>query len=322
VVGKQVREVNGTIKDGRIHWLARDDKVIAGTRGDDHEGEIKGDEVAMTRSKPGGSPSYFKLRLKKSVPQIETVTNSVGMALRLIPAGGFVMGSPEPGFDTHADETPQHRVQITRAFYLGATEVTQGQYKAVTGQNPSHFKGPDDLPVEKVSWIDAVKYCNALSRAEGLPLYYKADGPNLVVPDWKGTGYRLPTEAEWEYACRAGSPTLFNFGDDPARLGGSAWFRDNSGDQTHPVGQKPSNAFGLFDMHGNVFEWCSDGYDPGFYARSQEADPVCPLPPGSLRVMRGGCWVDFPLVTRSAHRGRSPQGNRSNLLGFRVARSQ
>jgi formylglycine-generating enzyme required for sulfatase activity len=322
-VGKQVREVNGTITDGRLRWAARDVKVLKGTPGYDHEGEIKGDEVAMTGLNPGGLLNRFKLKLKKSLPQIETVTNSIGMSLRLIPAGGFVMGSSEIGVDTRADETPQHRVQITRPFYLGATEVTQGQYRAVTGQNPSRFKGQDDLRVEQVSWVDAVKYCNALSRAEGFPAYYTADGPNLVVPDWKGTGYRLPTEAEWEYACRAGSLTLFNFGDDPTRLGGSAWFQDNSGKQTHPVGQKPSNAFGLFDMHGNVWEWCSDGYDPGFYQRTKEADPVCPYRPGSSSVMRGGCWDDYnPLGARSAKRGKWPANSRSNVLGFRIARGQ
>jgi formylglycine-generating enzyme required for sulfatase activity len=322
VAGRQVREVNGTIKDGRLRWLAQDVKVIAGNPGGDHEGEIKGDEVAMTRSNPGGPPSHFKLRLKKPAREILTVTNSVGMTLKLIPAGEFVMGSPDSEADIRADELPPHVVRITRPFFLGATEVTQGQYKAVTGQSPSHFKGSDDLPVENLSWIDALKYCNELSRAEGLPLFYKAEGANVLVPDWKGKGYRLPTEAEWEYACRAGSRARYSFGDDAAALGEFAWFLGNSGRQTHPVGQKLSNAFGLFDMHGNVWEWCSDGYDKDFYGRSPGSNPVCPFQTSSVRVMRGGCWLDYPQVARSAHRGRWRPDGRSEILGFRVARGQ
>ena len=213
-------------------------------------------------------------------------------------------------------------MRITRPFYLGATEVTQGQYRAVTGQSPSHFKGSDDLPVEQVSWLDAVNFCNALSRAEGLPLFYRVDGPNVAVPDWKGAGYRLPTEAEWEYACRAKNPARYSFGDDPAGLGEYAWFGGNSGNQTHPVGQKRPNAFGLFDMHGNVWEWCSDGYQGDFYARSPVDDPVCPFEGAASRVLRGGSWFSIPRYCRSAYRDGFTPAYRDNDLGFRVARVQ
>ena len=162
------------------------------------------------------------------------------MKLVLIPAGEFLMGSPDSDKDAEDDEKPQHRVRITRPFYLGA-RGDQGQYRAVTGENPSHFKGSDDLPVEKVSWNDAIAFCNKLSEREGLKPYYQFG----AVARSGGEGYRLPTEAEWEYACRAGSTTRYSFGDDAASLGEYAWFNGNSGSKTHPVGQKRPNAWGL-----------------------------------------------------------------------------
>jgi formylglycine-generating enzyme required for sulfatase activity len=253
--------------------------------------------------------------------------------LQLIPAGEFLMGSSkDEDKDALKDELPKHRVRITRPFYLGVTEVTQGQYRAVTGQSPSNFKGSDDLPVERVSWDDARNFCNALSRAEGIPLFYRGDGAeniplffyrddggNLKKPEWNGPGYRLPTEAEWEYACRAKNPARYSFGDDPAALGEHAWFAGNSGNQTHPVGQKRPNAFGLFDMQGNVWEWCSDGY--GLSARSLGDDPVGPL--GAwVRVVRGGGWNGNPRNARSASRLRGTPDDRYYDLGFRLARGQ
>ena len=152
------------------------------------------------------------------------------MKLVLIPAGEFLMGSPDSDKDAQTDEKPQHRVRITRPFYLGATEVTQGQYRAVTGQSPSNFKGSDDLPVEMVTWNDAIAFCDKLSELEKGQL--------------GGARYRLPTEAEWEYACRGGSTTRYSFGDDAASLGEFAWHDGNSGSKTHPVGQKRPNACG------------------------------------------------------------------------------
>ena len=257
---------------------------------------------------------------------LKTITNTIEMELVLIRAGEFLMGSPESDTDAMADEKPQHRVRITRPFYLGVTEVTQGQYQAVTGANPSHFKGSANLPVETVSWLDAIDYCNALSRKEGLTPFYRIQGETVEVPDWNGTGYRLPTEAEWEYACRAGSTTRYSFGDDAAGLGAFAWYSGNSRTLnvrlSQPVGQKRPNAWGLYDMHGNVEEWCWDGYEADYYSKKPPAaDPLGPSQAAS-RVYRGGCWRLSPQICGSAFRHGHAPGNRSPLLGFRVARVQ
>ncbi|MHC5541803.1 formylglycine-generating enzyme family protein, partial [Singulisphaera rosea] len=200
------------------------------------------------------------------------LSNSVGMTFVSIPAGEFLMGSSASEQDAEFFEKPQHRVRITRPFHLGVTEVTQGQYRAVTGQNPSQFKGSDDLPVENVSWEDAVAFCKMLNEREKAQL--------------GGDYYRLPTEAEWEYACRAGSTKRYSFGDDEAGLGEFAWFEANSKGKTHPVGEKRPNAFGLNDMFGNVWEWCQDWYDEDYYGQSGNADPLGP-PRAAFRVDRG-----------------------------------
>ena len=167
----------------------------------------------------------------------------------------------------------KHRVRITRPFYLGVYEVTQAQSEAVMGTNPSFFtahgRGSDRVPgqssdrhpVEQVKWLDAVKFCNELSEREGIAQSYEIDGGKVTVADWNRPGYRLPTEAEWQYACRANTSTRYSFGDDAARLGEYGWFSGNSGYKTHPVGEKRPNGFGLYDMLGNVSEWCWDAYD-------------------------------------------------------------
>ena len=141
------------------------------------------------------------------------------MVLVRIEPGEFMMGSPDSDKDAEDDEKPRHRVRITRPFYLGKYEVTQAEYEAMMGDNPSHFKGKPKNPVENVSWLDAVRFCNQLSEREGLKPFYEISGETVQVPDWNGTGYRLPTEAEWEYACRAGTATRYSFGDDEASLG-------------------------------------------------------------------------------------------------------
>jgi formylglycine-generating enzyme required for sulfatase activity len=245
----------------------------------------------------------------------KVITNTIGMKLVRIPAGEFLMGSPDSDEDALPHEKPQHRVRITQPFYLGATPVTQGQYRAITGTNPSYFQGSDDLPVEQVSWNDAIAFCNKLSEREGLkPFYQFGPGAQSGVE-----GYRLPTEAEWEYACRAGSQTRFSFGDAPASLGQYAWYFSNSGNKTHPVAQKRPNAWGLYDMHGNVWEWCEDWYEANYYANSPGADPLAP-PQASDRVIRGGGWSINPQVGRAANRGGLAPGYRYEYLGFRAAR--
>jgi formylglycine-generating enzyme required for sulfatase activity len=276
---------------------------------------------------------------KKATPALaaepEFLTTRVGqIRLKRIPAGTFRMGSP--GGEGDDTEHPQHRVQITRPFYLGVHEVTQGQYQAVTDRNPSYYKGSANLPVETVSWLDAVKFCNTLSEREGLRLFYQIDGDNVRVPDWSGTGYRLPTEAEWEYACRAGATTRYSFGDDPEGLVAAGNIADGTAKAKHPdltwaiaardgysdtapVGQFRPNAFGLYDMHGNVWEWCWDWFGVDYYQQSPTVDPRGPRE-DKTRVVRGGSWSDAPRNARSAHRAWINPEQRDNYLGFRVAR--
>jgi len=237
------------------------------------------------------------------------ITNSIGMKLVLIPKGTFMMGSPESEKGRQKDET-QHEVTISKDYYLGVTEVTQGQYESVMGTNPSFFQGDkirgssSNHPVEYVSWKDAVEFCKKLSE--------------LPEEMTDGRVYRLPTEAEREYACRAGSKSAYSFGESSKSLGNYAWFNGNSNGQTHPVGEKKANAWGLYDMHGNVWEWCSDWY--GAYPNGAVSDPVGPRK-GSFRVLRGGCWiVEAPFCQSALRRCNFPSGSGS-YYGFRVALS-
>ncbi|MGA2265172.1 MAG: formylglycine-generating enzyme family protein [Phycisphaerae bacterium] len=223
--------------------------------------------------------------------------NNVKMKLVLIPAGKFMMGSPAGEADRHANEGPQHEVTISKPFYMGVTEVTQEQYEQVMGKNPSHFKGAQN-PVESVSWNDAAEFCRKLSKRTGQAV-------------------RLPTEAEWEYACRAGAGTRYCFGDAEAELGDYAWHHDNSEGTTHPVGQKKPNVWGLYDMHGNVMEWCADWYSDS-YANAASQDPQGPGT-GSSRVCRGCYGIFPPAYHRSAVRSRHPSDYVSIGIGFRVA---
>jgi formylglycine-generating enzyme required for sulfatase activity len=241
------------------------------------------------------------------------VSPYTGMKLVVIREGAFLMGSE----DGDADELPVHRVTVSHEFYLGQTEVTQGQYQRVMGENPSHFRGSDDLPVEKVSWSDALRFCNILSAREGLKPYYRVEGDHAVVLNWDATGYRLPTESEWEYACRAGAQSKYPFGDDVQTLGDYAWYSANSKSRTHPVGQKQPNAFGLMDMCGNVWEWCWDEHVPYPLPARKNSSPTQPAP---LRAMRGGGWQNIAHMLRSAERGSYAPGTKRDVLGFRVAR--
>ena len=231
------------------------------------------------------------------------------------------MGSPSTDPDAEDHEKPEHPITLSKPFYLAIHPVTRGQYRAITGQSPGKFSGSDDLPVEGVSWFSALGFCNALSQRENLPPFYEIvswDPDEVYVPDWNGPGYRLPTEAEWEYACRAGSKTRYPFGDE-RRLGEHAWYDHNSGKKTHPVGLKTPNGFGLFDMLGNVEEWCWDSYDPAYYIGSPEHDPRGPS--WTLkRVMRGGCWGSSAGGCRSAHRDWNAPDGLAYYLGLRVAR--
>jgi formylglycine-generating enzyme required for sulfatase activity len=252
----------------------------------------------------------------------ELITTPIGqIKLKRIPAGEFMMSSnrsdtapyDEEFLDNAASEAgkKKHRVRITRPFYLGVYEVTQAQYEAVMGNNPSFFtangRGKDRVPgqstdrhpVEQVGWLDAVKFCNKLSEREGIAPFYEIDGGKVTVADWNRPGYRLPTEAEWQFACRANTSTRYPFGDDAARLGEYGWFSGNSGDKTHPVGEKRPNGFGLYDMLGNVSERCWDAHDEPSHMYSG-------------RVYCGGDWG-----ARSARRDAGYC--RAGTIGFRLA---
>jgi formylglycine-generating enzyme required for sulfatase activity len=251
-----------------------------------------------------------------------------------INGGTFTMGSPANEKERDDDEV-QHQVTVS-SFYMGKYTVTQKEYQETMGTNPSYFKG-DNLPVEQVSWYDAVEYCNKRSQKEGLTPAYTINknqtDPNNKSEDDKvkwtitlnknANGYRLPTEAEWEYACRAGTTTPFSTGNnittDQAnyKLIGSK----NAQEKTTPVGTFAPNPWGLYDMHGNVFEWCWDWY--GAYSGGAQTDPVGAVT-GANRVKRGGCWfihVLHALITRSARRFSDYPSGRFNSLGFRLVRS-
>ncbi len=232
-------------------------------------------------------------------PLPKEFTNSIGMKFVLIQPGEFMMGS-----DFYDVEKPRHLVRITRPFYLGTFPVTQAEYQAVTGQNPSHFADNPRHPVEEVSWDDAVAYAQKLSQ--------------LSAELSRGRTYRLPTEAEWEYACRAGSTGKWCFGDSESQYGEYGWFAGNSGNRTHPVGEKKANAWGLHDMHGNVLEWCLDWHDGGYYEVSPTDDPQGPSA-GSDRVLRGGCWRGTAERARSTYRVDRTPGDRSIINGIRLA---
>jgi formylglycine-generating enzyme required for sulfatase activity len=243
------------------------------------------------------------------VPVVQT--NCIGMTFVLIPAGEFLMGSPDSDNEAGGDEKPQHPVRITEPFYLGTCEVTQAQYYRVMGTNPSNFKDASGMtPVERVSWEDAQEFC---ARLSGLPDEQRARRQ-----------YRLPTEAQWEYACRAGTAWRFSFGESVADLSAYAWYADNSASRTHPVGQKKPNAWGLYDMHGNVWEWCQDSHDSGYYRLFKSEPAIDPSGPSgaSNRVIRGGCYPGSGAECRSANRDASVPGNRSSYYGFRLALDQ
>ena len=224
-------------------------------------------------------------------------------AVTMVPAGRF--------------SREGHEVEISRAFLIGTTPVTQGEYEAVLGENPSTFEG-DDHPVENVSWFDAVRFCNALSRAVGLDEAYIVDGENVRWKGWASGGYRLPTEAEWEYACRAGT-----IGERYGDLDDIAWYCENSGNATHPVGLKQPNAWGLYDTLGNVHEWCWDLYARD-YPGAGCKDPIgatYSTPQVYPRVIRGGSWKDEVQNARAAHRSYSSHTVCGSDHGFRLSRS-
>ena len=242
-----------------------------------------------------------------------------GMGFVKIPAGTFSMGTPKNERGRYSDET-QHRVRLTQSFYLQTTEVTQGQYQALMGKNPSEFQSEklgyrsENNPVENISWFDAIKFANALSAKEGLPKCYsdrgKVIGGRTV---YACKGYRLPTEAEWEYAARAGTK-----GARYGKIDDIAWYKKNSGKKTHPVAKKKPNAFGLYDMLGNVWEWCHDWY--ANYPSGQQTNPAGPRA-GSYRVDRGGSCYGRAVAPEQGTGAKTAPARAFGNHGFRLARS-
>ena len=284
-------------------------RVISSKRGRKQEPSVRQAEELLTLAaefeKEHGKTKFAQSVRNKLVAARAAAERVVMLPVRIdlggglemefvyVASGRFLMGSS--GGDP--DEKPIHAVAITRGFYVGRHEVTQAQYERVTGANPSNFKGPG-LPVEQATWNAAVTFCRKLSKRTG-------------------RSFRLPTEAEWEYAARAGSRKKYCFGDDEEMLGQYAWFDANSGKRTHAVGRKKPNAWGLFDCHGNVFEWCSDWYSEDSYAGGPREDPKGPAR-GQYRVLRGGSWNYLDLSCRSANRSGSAPGYRGYNFGFRA----
>ena len=246
-------------------------------------------------------------------PQVVKTKTSIEMVV--IPGGFFDMGSKNGS----PDETPVHRVWVS-SFWMDRFEVVQEQFKKYQISDPSHFKSPD-RPLEQMNWTDAALYCNERSLAEGLEPCYDEE---IWQCNFEANGYRLPTEAEWEYACWAGTTTKYSFGNDARKLKTYTWYAGNSAGKTHPVGQKKPNPWGLYDLHGNVAEWCNDFYSKGYYRESPQKNPKGPTD-GEERVLRGGAWNSTADSLRSSCRGSDPSIDdtclASDAIGFRCVRN-
>ena len=247
-----------------------------------------GGKLGRAAPMPSRKPEQEKERTEK-----KTVTNTIDMKFALIPAGEFTMGSEEYDW-----EKPVHTVNISKPFYLSVYQLTQREWETVMGNNPSDFEG-DNQPVENVSWNDVQEFIKKLNEKENTHKY------------------RLPSEAEWEYAARAGTTTRYSFGGDDSELGKYAWYDENAGDKTHPVGKKEANPWGLYDMHGNVWEWVQDEWHDN-YDGAPDDGSAWEDGSGALRVFRGGGWLNSARNCRSAYRCNYVPGSRSHILGFRL----
>jgi len=264
--------------------------VISGTP--TQEGTNTATVIARNSTGPGSGSLTLNLRL------------SFATELVSIAAGTFTMGSPitETGHGTN--EEPQTQVTLSHGFSIGKYEVSQAEYQAVTGANPSFWTGDLNRPVESLTWQDAINFCDLLTTQD------RQSGRISAT-----SFYRLPTEAEWEYVARAGTSTAFSFGDDPSNLGQYAWYTANSGGLTHPTGQKLPNPWGVYDVYGNAWEWCSDWM--GVYPGGSVTDPQGPAS-GTRKLVRGGSWFRFPDSCRSGKRATFPPTSISGDIGFRI----
>ena len=254
-------------------------------------------ETAGQKSTSANSPPNASLSTNVSATPKEMVR---------ISAGRFLMGDKD-----EADAKP-HEVAVN-SFFMDKTLVTQDQYEKAMGENPSRWKGTNN-PVEQVRWSDAVRFCNKRSELEGLQPCYDL---KTWKCDFDKDGYRLPTEAEWEYACRAGTSTAYFFGDDPSKLGDYAWFDKNSGGRPRPVAQKQPNAWGLHDICGNVWEWCNDFYAVDYYSKSPQTDPKG-SDTGQTKVVRGGAWRFSAQRCRSGYRYNENPGYADVCFGYDI----
>jgi formylglycine-generating enzyme required for sulfatase activity len=274
------------------------------------------------KSNPGAENQNTSQSATKTASSFGTVevTTKSGASMVYLPGGAFTMGDDRG----NPDEAPAHKVSVT-GFLMDKFEVTHEMFSKAQLPDPSHWQDIPQKPVERVRWRDAKRYCNERSLIEGLKPCY-----NEKTVDWdcdySATGYRLPTEAEWEYACRAGTETPYDFGRAD-RLRQYAWAAENSDQKTHLVGQKKPNGFGLYDLYGNVSEWCEDVYSPGYYKESPAADPLGPPNPGKdvRRVIRGGSWRSSPDQCRAAARQGERTGDTdacfsTDFCGFRCVR--
>ena len=255
-----------------------------------------------------------------SSPSPAAVVSSSGIEMVALPGGQFTMGTSEG----NADEGPPHQVTVS-AFLMDKFEVTHEMFAKVQLPDPSHWQDNPKTPVERVRWRDAKAYCNERSRLEGLKPCYNEKTVEWDC-DYSADGYRLPTEAEWEYAARAGTTSPFEFGS-AEKVEQYAWIAANGQQKTHPVGQKKANSWGIFDMYGNVSEWCEDVYSPTWYKQSPATDPTGPPSPGHdvKRVMRGGSWNTGGDAARVTYREGQRTGNTdacfaTDFCGFRCVR--
>ena len=275
----------------RGHWTARLSLLISAGLG------------ACGQADSGGEP-----------PSTTPVVSASGVEMVLIPGGWFEMGS----HDGPEDQRPVHRVWVD-TFLMDKYEVTQDQYAQLQMSDPSRFEG-DRLPVEQRTWIDAIRFCNERSYEEGLEPCYDEE---TLECDFDANGYRLPTEAEWEYAARGGTETRYFWGRDPRSLTQHAWIEDNSAQRTHEVGTRRPNPWGLHDLYGNVAEWVHDYYGSDYYETSPERNPRGPAQ-GEYRVLRGGAWDSKPDAVGSSQRAYSPSVDDgclvSDAIGFRCVR--
>jgi formylglycine-generating enzyme required for sulfatase activity len=278
-------------------------EVIAGCLVSESKQRWREDQV-LDALNPKPSPSIIQYPIPSiSIKDLETITENLGRGITLelikLPAGSFLMGSPDSDPDAYKDEKPRHLVKI-KAFAIGKYPITQAQYEALTGKKPSKFTGNPNNPVEYVTWHDTQEFCQKLSRFT-----------------WYQKQYRLPSEAEWEYACRAETSTRYYFGDDSSQLGNYAWFDKNSGRQTQPVGKKKPNPWGLYDMHGNVWEWCQDRWHKNYNGAPTDGTAWIQSNDRS-RILKGGCWCLNSRSCRSAsHHGVNPS-NGFDQYGFRI----